>query len=39
MKLTGTITALVTPFDANGDVDYGALKALVDEQVEGGVEG
>lgn len=39
MKLNGTITALVTPFDADGNVDYGALKALVEEQVEGGVEG
>ena len=39
MKLSGTITALVTPFSANGSVDYGALKALVEEQVAGGVEG
>ena len=39
MKLQGTITALVTPFDATGAVDYGKLKALVDEQVAGGVEG
>ena len=39
MKLQGTITALVTPFDKTGAVDYGKLKALVDEQVVGGVEG
>jgi len=39
MKLQGTITALVTPFDKTGAVDYGKLKALVDEQVAGGVEG
>jgi len=39
MKLRGTITALVTPFNADGSVDYGALKALVEEQVAGGVEG
>ena len=39
MKLSGTITALVTPFDKNGSVDYGRLKALVEEQVAGGVEG
>jgi len=39
MKLHGTITALVTPFDKSGAVDYGALKALVDEQCAGGVEG
>ena len=39
MKLQGTITALVTPFDKAGAVDYGKLRALVDEQVAGGVEG
>ena len=39
MKLSGTITALVTPFDKSGSVDYGRLKALVEEQVAGGVEG
>ncbi|MBE6381807.1 MAG: 4-hydroxy-tetrahydrodipicolinate synthase [Lentisphaerae bacterium] len=39
MKLSGTITALATPFAKDGAVDYGALKTLVDAQVEGGVEG
>ena len=39
MKLSGTITALVTPFSADGSVDYGALKALVEDQVAAGVEG
>jgi 4-hydroxy-tetrahydrodipicolinate synthase len=39
MILNGTITALVTPFAKNGEVDYGALEALVKEQVAGGVEG
>ena len=39
MKLSGTITALVTPFGKDGAVDYGALKALVDSQLAGGVEG
>jgi 4-hydroxy-tetrahydrodipicolinate synthase len=39
MQLYGTITALVTPFNKNGDVDYGALKDLVDWQCENGVEG
>jgi 4-hydroxy-tetrahydrodipicolinate synthase len=39
MQLYGTITALVTPFNKNGDVDYGALKDLVDWQCESGVEG
>ncbi len=39
MELKGTITALVTPFTAEGAVDYGALKALVDAQTAAGVEG
>ncbi|MCQ2368766.1 MAG: 4-hydroxy-tetrahydrodipicolinate synthase [Kiritimatiellae bacterium] len=39
MKLNGTITALVTPFAKDGSVDYGKLKALVEEQIAGGVEG
>ena len=39
LKLQGTITAMATPFDANGDVDYGALRAFVDWQCENGVEG
>ena len=39
MKIEGTITAMVTPFDTNGAVDYGALKAFVDWQCENGVEG
>ncbi len=39
MQLKGTMTAMVTPFDASGAVDYGALKAFVDWQCENGVEG
>ncbi len=39
MKISGTITALVTPFAKDGSVDYGKLKAIVAEQVAGGVEG
>ena len=39
MNRSGTITALVTPFARDGSVDYGALKALVDEQTAAGVEG
>ena len=39
MKLNGTITAMITPFDASGEVDYGKLKEIVEEQVAGGVEG
>jgi len=39
MKLSGTITALVTPFAKDGSVDYGRLQELVEAQVAGGVEG
>ena len=39
LKLQGTITAMVTPFDTHDNVDYGALKAFVDWQCENGVEG
>lgn len=40
ISLTGTFTALVTPFVAGGDaVDFGALEALVEAQIEGGVSG
>ncbi len=38
MKIFGTVTALVTPFNQDGSVDYGALKNLVAEQIAGGVE-
>jgi 4-hydroxy-tetrahydrodipicolinate synthase len=37
---SGTFTALVTPFTADGDaVDFAALDALVEAQIEGGVSG
>lgn len=39
MNLLGTITALVTPFNKEGGVDYGALKAIVEEQIASGIEG
>ena len=39
LKLQGTITAMVTPFDTPDNVDYGPLKAFVDWQCENGVEG
>ena len=39
MKISGTITALVTPFAKDGSVDYGALKALVEAQTAAGIEG
>lgn len=40
LTFTGTFTALVTPFTADGEaVDLAALDALVEAQIEGGVSG
>ena len=39
IKLTGTITAMVTPFAKDGSVDYGRLRAIVEEQAAAGIEG
>jgi 4-hydroxy-tetrahydrodipicolinate synthase len=41
MRLEGTYTAIVTPFQDSPDqpVDWGALDALVDAQIAGGVAG
>lgn len=40
MQLSGTFTALVTPFTPDGDVvDLSALDALVEAQIAGGVTG
>lgn len=36
---TGVYTALATPMDASGAVDYAALERLVDAQVKAGVHG
>ena len=38
MSLRGLGTALITPFDQNKNVDYKALKRLLDKQIEGGVD-
>ena len=35
----GAITALVTPFDEQGNIDEPALRALVDAQIEAGIDG
>jgi 4-hydroxy-tetrahydrodipicolinate synthase len=36
---TGTYTAIVTPFDAKGEVDYPAFRRLIEMQIEAGVAG
>lgn len=35
----GTYTALITPFNRDGSVDYGCLRALVDQQAAAGIAG
>ncbi len=35
----GAFTALVTPFTREGSLDFGALKALIERQIEAGVDG
>jgi 4-hydroxy-tetrahydrodipicolinate synthase len=39
LRIEGTYTALVTPFTADGAIDWAAFDALVDAQVAGGVQG
>lgn len=39
LNLEGTFTALITPFKANGEVDYEAFSELVDTQIAKGVNG
>ena len=39
MELRGVITALVTPFDANEDIDFKALEKLIEQQLVAGVKG
>ena len=39
MTFTGTFTALITPFNADGSVDYSALRSFVQWQVANGVDG
>ena len=39
MTFTGTFTALITPFNADGSVDYSALRSFVQWQVASGVDG
>lgn len=37
--LSGAYTAIITPFDKSGNVDYAALKRLVEFQIENGIDG
>lgn len=38
-KLQGALTALITPFNPDGSVDYGAFRRLVEAQIERGIDG
>lgn len=38
MRLSGSITALATPFDASGAIDFDAWRALLAAQIEGGTQ-
>lgn len=37
-KLKGTGTALITPFDAQGKIDFDALEKVIEFNIEGGVD-
>ena len=39
MRLAGTMTAIVTPFSADGTIDEDALSAHINAQLQGGVDG
>jgi 4-hydroxy-tetrahydrodipicolinate synthase len=39
VQLRGVLTALATPFAADGSVDEAVMRALVDRSIEGGVHG
>ena len=39
MRLHGSITALATPFDASGQVDFDAWRGLLVRQIDGGTQG
>jgi 4-hydroxy-tetrahydrodipicolinate synthase len=38
-RLRGVLTALATPFTADGQIDESALRRLVDRSIDGGVDG
>ena len=35
----GAYTALITPFNRNGSVDFGKLRELIEMQIQGGIDG
>lgn len=35
---TGACTAIVTPFDQSGAIDYGCFGRLIDQQLDHGVD-
>ncbi len=40
LNLTGTFTAIITPFTKDGkDIDYSAFENLIEEQIEAGIDG
>ncbi len=39
MRLSGSITALATPFTAAGEIDFGAWRRLLQAQLDGGTQG
>ena len=39
MELKGVYTAIATPFNKDGGVDYGKFEALIEMQIRGGVSG
>ena len=39
MRISGSITALATPFDADGALDLDAWRRLIDDQLDGGTQG
>ena len=39
MHLSGSITALATPFLASGELDLQAWRALLQQQIDGGTQG
>ncbi|MER3547009.1 MAG: 4-hydroxy-tetrahydrodipicolinate synthase, partial [Rhodanobacteraceae bacterium] len=39
MEITGSLCAIVTPFNAGGGLDLDAFARLIDHQIEGGTQG